>query len=199
MVASTADSTVDEWVNSVNTPDHSLTEPLLLASSNDENEIEEEDMTVRTSNVVPPNENTTDDVSSSFSSSSSSWTQRLLISICVLWSGTAIASGVSSIDIVWDFLGSSLSIILSYLVPGGCYILLRRRYDGITTSHTSEEENVLSQNNNEHEKMIVRPFPSSLKNYLPQISTICWIMVSFFTPMIFISTTNAIYNLLSSQ
>jgi hypothetical protein len=41
-----------------------------------------------------------------------------------LWSGAAVASCVSSIDVVWDLLGSSLSILLSYLIPCGCYLAL---------------------------------------------------------------------------
>ena len=119
--------------------------------------------------------------------------QRLLVSICVLWSGTSIASCVSSIDIVWDFLGSTLSIILSFLVPCGCYIILRRRYDATTRNSTTDHSI-------DYENMIVRQFQSSyVGHWLPSISTFCWIIVSFFTPMMFISTANAIYNLLSSK
>ena len=33
-----------------------------------------------------------------------------------------MASCVNSIDIVWDLLGSSLSILLSYLIPCACFI-----------------------------------------------------------------------------
>jgi amino acid permease len=181
---------------STETPNNSLTEPLLLSSSNGSDDEILEDITVRTSNVMPPHESTPNGIHD-VSSSSSSWIQRLLISICILWSGTGIASCVSSIDIVWDFLGSSLSIMLSYLVPCGCYILLRRRYDNTVTATTSS---ALHNNHNEYyDKMIVRPFQSSLKNWLPTISTFCWIILFIFTPMIFISTTNAIYNLVSSK
>ena len=47
---------------------------------------------------------------------------RLVTAIGVLWTSAAVASCVESIDIVWDLLGSSLSILLSYLIPCGCYL-----------------------------------------------------------------------------
>ena len=173
---------------------NTLTEPLLPSSSNGNGiEAEDEDLTVHTSNVVLPNHHAMDGTHEVSSSSSSTWMQRLLVSICVLWSGTSIASCVSSIDIVWDFLGSTLSIILSFLVPCGCYIILRRRYDTTTRNNTTDHSI-------DSERMIVRQFQSSyVGHWLPSISTFCWIIVSFFTPMMFISTANAIYNLLSSK
>ncbi|CAB9503992.1 Putative sodium-coupled neutral amino acid transporter 11 [Seminavis robusta] len=49
---------------------------------------------------------------------------RLGVGIAVLWSAAGIASSVKSIDIVWDLLGSSLSVILSYLLPSFAYIAI---------------------------------------------------------------------------
>lgn len=56
--------------------------------------------------------------------------KRLLVAIVVLWSGTGVACCVSSIDVVWDLLGSSLSILLSFLIPCGSYLVLVRGDDG---------------------------------------------------------------------
>ena len=52
---------------------------------------------------------------------------RLGIAIILFWSATAVACCVASIDIVWDLLGSSLSIILSYLIPCGSYLVIMRQ------------------------------------------------------------------------
>ena len=112
--ATTIASEAQNIRNSITSDDNNrnmLTVPLLHSPSN-EDEMVDEDATVHTSNVIPPH-----DSSGGTHEVLSSLLQRLFVSICVLWSGTSIASSVSSIDIVWDFLGSSLSIILSYLVP----------------------------------------------------------------------------------
>lgn len=49
---------------------------------------------------------------------------RLGTAILVLWSATALACCVKSIDVVWDLLGSSLSIVLSYLIPCGVFVVI---------------------------------------------------------------------------
>jgi amino acid permease len=49
---------------------------------------------------------------------------RLAVAIVVFWSGAGVACCVSSIDVVWDLLGSSLSILLSFLIPCGSYLVL---------------------------------------------------------------------------
>lgn len=49
---------------------------------------------------------------------------RLAAAIFVLWSAAAVASFCQSIDIVWQLLGSSLSCLLSYLIPCGSYLVI---------------------------------------------------------------------------
>ncbi len=51
---------------------------------------------------------------------------RLLTSIGIFWTAGLMASCVASIDIVWDLLGSSLSILLSYLIPSACYLVIMK-------------------------------------------------------------------------
>jgi amino acid permease len=57
-----------------------------------------------------------------------SLTSRLLASMAVLWTGAGLASCVSSIDVVWDLLGSSLSILLSFIIPCASYIVIMGRH-----------------------------------------------------------------------
>lgn len=85
---------------------------------------------------------------------------RLGIAILVFWSGAAVACSVSSIDVVWDLLGSSLSILMSYLIPFGSYLVLK---------NGSDENNIFSR-------------------------ALCWALVGYYFPLMFISTGNAILN-----
>jgi amino acid permease len=59
-----------------------------------------------------------------------SFSRRLITSIGIFWTAGLVASCVSSIDIVWDLLGSSLSILLSFLIPSGCYLVIMRDVTG---------------------------------------------------------------------
>lgn len=98
---------------------------------------------------------------------------RAVAAIGIFWSGAAVASSVSSIDVVWDLLGSSLSILLSYLIPCGSYLVLdsqRRRLTG-------------TQDNGDS---------SNWKRKL--VSFVAWFLVILFLPLMFISTGNAVYN-----
>lgn len=58
---------------------------------------------------------------------------RLATSIGIFWTAGLVASCVTSIDIVWDLLGSSLSILLSYLIPAGCYLVVMKDVTDTTT------------------------------------------------------------------
>jgi amino acid permease len=57
----------------------------------------------------------------------SSFGARLWASMAIFWTGAAVACCVRSIDVVWDLLGSSLSILVSFLIPCGSYLVLVRR------------------------------------------------------------------------
>ena len=59
----------------------------------------------------------------------------LLTSVVIFWSAGIVASVVKSIDIVWDLLGSSLSILLSYLIPAGTYLVINNN------PHDNEQPN----------------------------------------------------------
>ena len=59
--------------------------------------------------------------------SSASAAVLLCTSVAIFWSAATLASVVSSIDVVWDLLGSSLSILLSYLIPAGTYLVVTGR------------------------------------------------------------------------
>lgn len=56
----------------------------------------------------------------------SSYSVRLLVATVIFWTAGTVASCVESIDVVWDLLGSSLSILLSYLIPCGTYLAITK-------------------------------------------------------------------------
>ena len=100
--------------------------------------------------------------------SSVSFTVLLFTSVVIFWSAAALASLVSSIDVVWDLLGSSLSIIMSYLIPAGTYLVITKR----------TEPNDDTQGGS-HEKA------SRLA---------CWLLLGISVPLMVVSTVNAVYN-----
>jgi amino acid permease len=67
---------------------------------------------------------------------STSFFTRLSISICIFWTAGVVASLVSGIEVVWDLLGSSLSILLSYLIPCGSYLIITKDQEGHFWSKT---------------------------------------------------------------
>lgn len=89
---------------------------------------------------------------------------RLGIAIILFWTATAVACCVASIDIVWDLLGSSLSIILSYLIPCGSYIVIMRQFPEASP-------------------------PSGGRKFSIAMA---WVIVAITGPLMFISTANAV-------
>jgi len=71
---------------------------------------------------------TVDDGSSGGDLSSASTTVLLCTSVVLFWSAGTVASVVSSIDVVWDLLGSSLSILMSYLIPAGTFLVITKQH-----------------------------------------------------------------------
>lgn len=90
----------------------------------------------------------------------------LLASIAVFWTAALLASCVSSIDIVWELLGSSLSIFMSYLIPCGSYLVIVRMRQAFQVE-------------------------VSWKNRLSV--AFAWFLILLFVPLMFLSSANAIY------
>lgn len=93
---SVADDILDE------STDNDLAEPLLSASNVEQNQ----------SNQVQQN--------------CSGTKRRIFSSIVLFWTAGIIACAVNSIDIVWDLLGGSLSLIMGFILPSALYLKLSR-------------------------------------------------------------------------
>jgi hypothetical protein len=96
-----------------------------------------------------------------------SW--RLGAAIFVFWSGAAVACCVTSIDVVWDLLGSSLSILLSYLIHCGSYVVLVRKQES-------------------GESLVDGGWKSRFAIYMS------WFLILLTAPLMFVSTGNAVRN-----
>jgi len=96
---------------------------------------------------------------------SASFGLRLLSVTVFFWSAAAVASCVSSIDVVWGLLGSSLSILLSHLIPCASYLVISKR-----SSQSTED-------------------PPSRHSIV-----VAWILILVSTPLMFLSTGNAMYS-----
>lgn len=109
--------------------------------------------------------------------------QRILVSVIIFWSGAAVACCVKSIDIVWDILGGSLSLIMGFILPSASYIVLSRLLHG--SIEGCDEESLLSGNGPEEE--------SNMK-MKPGRDFACFLFL-LFIPIMIMLTGNAIYNL----
>ena len=97
---------------------------------------------------------------------------RIVAALLVFWSAALLACSVSSIDVVWDLLGSSFSIVMAFIIPCGSYLVLasrKRFFNQVSDGGASFRKWMLSR-------------------------TVAWIMVAVFFPLMIISTANAVYN-----
>jgi amino acid permease len=97
---------------------------------------------------------------------------RIVAALLVFWSAALLACSVSSIDVVWDLLGSSFSIMMAFIIPCGAYLVLasrKRFFNQVSDGGASFRKWMMSR-------------------------TKAWIMVAVFFPLMIISTANAVYN-----
>lgn len=101
---------------------------------------------------------------------------RIVAALSVFWSAALIACIVTSIDVVWDLLGSSFSIMMAFIIPCGAYLKL------------AERKRFFNQ---------VSDVGMSFRKWMMS-RTLAWAMLIVFVPLMIVSTANAVYNTLSS-
>lgn len=97
---------------------------------------------------------------------------RTIVALLVFWSAAGLACSVKSIDVVWDLVGSSFSILLAFLIPCGAYLKLARMRG--------------SGDARRGQGMGFKQWKAS--------RAVAWGMLMLFFPLMFISTANACYN-----
>jgi amino acid permease len=124
-----------------------------------------------------------------------SFRMRLWTAAFVLWSASAVACCVSSIDVVLSLLGSSLSIFLSYLIPCAAYLAVIKRRRVIMSSPVdcgacSDD----ADGGCDHHLHPFRLHDDDLSQH-PQCSK--WLARALnvaFVPLMLLSFVNAVYN-----
>ena len=73
--------------------------------------------------------------------------RKVLVTLLVFWGGLLGATCVDNIEVVWDVLGSSISILVAFLIPCACYLVVSRGKEldkvgsrGEGTNNEEEEE-----------------------------------------------------------
>ena len=95
---------------------------------------------------------------------------RTVVALLIFWSAAALACSVSSIDVVWDLLGSSFSIMLAFIIPCGSYLKLSgKRFRDVQDAGEGFQRWAISR-------------------------TVAWAMLILFAPLMVVSTINAVYN-----
>ena len=95
---------------------------------------------------------------------------RTVVALLIFWSAAALACSVSSIDVVWDLLGSSFSIMLAFIIPCGSYLKLSgKRFRDVQDRGEGVQRWAISR-------------------------TVAWVMLTLFAPLMVVSTINAVYN-----
>jgi hypothetical protein len=97
---------------------------------------------------------------------------RTIVALFVFWSAAALACSVQSIDVVWDLVGSSFSIMLAFLIPSTAYLKLagRKRF-----CQEAQDGGM------------------GFRRWMVS-RAIAWGMILVFAPLMVISTLNACYN-----
>jgi len=131
----------------------------------------------------------------------------LFVAILIFWSAASAACCVKSIDVVWDLLGSSLSICLGFLIPCGSYAMLfggKKRGgrddeddgdvdgDGMEGGGGGVDEEgaaAAAVEDNEGGGEVGTPSEKSDRKKLLSARTVVWV----FIPLMVVCTSNAFY------
>jgi amino acid permease len=153
----------------------------------------------------------------------SSLASRFLASMTVLWTGAGLASFVSSIDIVWDLVGSSLSVLLCFIIPCASYVVIMGRHQKVerelngssqSNAFTSGQPSMPNEDSDAPDASQTGISSSIELGGLPvlpleldaaaaessialvdRLSVVtAWVLLLVFIPLMFLSTTNAIHN-----
>ena len=158
----------------------SLREPLLSTSNENGEESGRDEHEVSAVELAP------------VAAADTPWWMRLVVSIVLLWTGTAVASIVDSIDTVWDLLGSSLSIFLSFLIPAGSYLVIMHRHQQHSQRGAETLDDGVEQGETEDDDEEEEEEDSSAGLWFTR--TVARTLIAIFIPLMFLSMGNAVYH-----
>jgi len=182
--------------------DNTLREPLLAAEEEPTSPTEIADPGDHRNDIDDGDETTGDETTGESGAADSVPTIVLLsTSVVLFWSAAALASTVSSIDVVWDLLGSSLSILMSYLIPAGSFLVLSSRL------RQKQEQLLQQQQQQQMPEVLLSSAPSNggddndaegqnqqRTDDYETSRVACWIVLGVSIPLMVVSTANAVAN-----
>jgi amino acid permease len=115
--------------------------------------------------------------------------RRRIVSIVIFWTGAIVACCVDSIDVVWDVLGGSLSLIMGFIIPSASYIVMSQALENVCNDNEGLDE--------ENRTDFQSPESSSSIERAKKSFKFAYFLLLLFIPMIVLLTGNAIYNLSS--
>jgi len=115
--------------------------------------------------------------------------RRIIVSIGIFWCGAAVACVVQNVDVVWEVLGSSLSLMMGFIIPASCFLVILRRVLTATLDSSRDEEARIFGDE-------LQSLPASLKDYITQTGTkMASFLVVFFIGMMLLLSGNNFFNL----
>lgn len=115
---------------------------------------------------------------------------RIMSSILILWFAAGLACFVTSIDIVWDILGGSFSLMMGFLIPAGSFLVLKKKRQSFTVH--SDEDSGLEQLENANSNCTDATARGSDENK----ATLILILI---VPVMIILTSNVIYKFANTE
>jgi len=140
--------------------------------------------------------------------------------LAVFWGGLAIACMVDDIEVVWDVLGSTISILIAFLLPSASYLVLAKhkskRQKGSSMGGMLDKAGTADQGSDSSPDSVAFGGPPPPSPALSIRSTwsggglldgaqtnsrrvFAYFILATFTPMMFVCTWNAIHNLVANN
>jgi amino acid permease len=115
---------------------------------------------------------------------------RIISSILILWLAAGLACFVTNIDIVWDILGGSFSLMMGFLIPSGSFLILRkkRQHSIVQRDDESNLEQLDNVNTNNAETTACS-----------RDEKIAIVIIMLIVPVMIILTSNVIYTLANAE
>jgi amino acid permease len=115
---------------------------------------------------------------------------RIISSILILWIAAGLACFVTSIDIVWDILGGSFSLMMGFLIPAGSFFILEKKHQ-LSIAQRDDGPSLEQLENANANRTETTVYNSDKK--------IAILIILLIVPIMIILTSNVIYKLACAE
>jgi amino acid permease len=115
---------------------------------------------------------------------------RIISSVLILWLAAGLACFVTNIDIVWDILGGSFSLMMGFVIPSGSFLILQKKRQQSIVQRDDEPnlEQLDSGNTN-----------SAETTAHSRDEKIAIVIIMLIVPVMIILTSNVVYTLANAE